>query len=131
MSLLDNEEIFPKEKLMAMATQYSLGNQELTPEIKQYLEKKLGITINEPPSEETSFSSVDSSLLTPNVIKTLSNAQLSTLIEAHTNGTQKLTDAQLQYIEARNIDNTEGTDTQVEETDEFTQGDALITYEAF
>lgn len=131
LSLLDNEELFPKEKLMAMATQYSLGNQELTPEIKQYLEKKLGITINEPPSEETSFSSVDSSFLTPNVIKTLSNAQLSTLIEAHTNGTQKLTDAQLQYIEARNIDNTEGTDTQVEETDEFTQGDALITYEAF
>lgn len=131
LSLLDNEELFPKEKLMAMAAQYSLGNQELTPEIKQYLEKRLGVTISDPTSDEKTFESIDSSLLTPNVIKTLSNAQLSTLMEAHTNGTQKLTDAQLQYIEARNINNTEETDAQIEETGEFTQGEADITYEAF
>ena len=127
LSLLDNEELFPKEKLMAMAAQYSLGNQELTPEIKQYLEKKLGITINDPPSEETSFSSIDSSLLTPNVIKTLSNAQLATLKEAHANGTQVLSEAQLQYIEARN--NT--TNTQINQTDESNQDENQTTYEAF
>lgn len=131
LSLLDNEELFPKEKLMAMVVQYSLGNQELTPEIKQYLERKLGINISEPQSEEKPFKSIDSSLLTPNVIKTLSNAQLSTLMDAHTNGTQKLNDAQLKYIETRNINNTKEIKADIEEIDEFTQDETGLIYEAF
>lgn len=126
LSLIDNQELFPKEKLMAMAAQYSLGNQELTAEIKQYLEKKFNIKINDPPNEGNAFSSIDSSLLTPNVIKTLSNTQLLMLMEAYTNGTQVLTESQLQYIGTRGINNTQAPS---EETDEIT--DSNLIYETF
>ncbi len=126
LSLIDNQELFPKEKLMAMAAQYSLGNQELTAEIKQYLEKKFNIKINDPPNEGNAFSSIDSSLLTPNVIKTLSNTQLLILMEAYTNGTQVLTESQLQYIGTRGINNTQAPS---EETDEIT--DSNLIYETF
>lgn len=111
---------------MAMAAQYSLGNQELTAEIKQYLEKKFNIKINDPPNEGNAFSSIDSSLLTPNVIKTLSNTQLLILMEAYTNGTQVLTESQLQYIGTRGINNTQAPS---EETDEIT--DSNLIYETF
>ena len=126
LSLIDNQELFPKEKLMAMAAQYSLGNQELTAEIKQYLEKKFNIKINDPPNEGNAFSSIDSSLLTPNVIKTLSNTQLLMLMEAYTNGSQVLTESQLQYIGTRGINNTQAPS---EETDEIT--DSNLIYETF
>ncbi len=126
LSLIDNQELFPKEKLMAMAAQYSLGNQELTAEIKQYLEKKFNIKINDPPNEGNAFSSIDSSLLTPNVIKTLSNTQLLILMEAYTNGSQVLTESQLQYIGTRGINNTQAPS---EETDEIT--DSNLIYETF
>ena len=128
LSLLDDEENFPKEKLMAMATHYSLGDQELTPEAKQYLEKKLGITINDPASEETQFSSINSSLLTPNVIKTLSDEQLLTLLKGYQSGTQELTDLQYNYILDRNIVIPEETD---EATDEATAIDRQTEYTAF
>ncbi len=128
LSLLDDEENFPKEKLMAMATHYSLGDQELTPEAKQYLEKKLGITINDPASEETQFSSINSSLLTPNVIKTLSDEQLLTLLKGYQSGTQELTELQYNYILARNIVIPEETD---EATDEATAIDRQTEYTAF
>ena len=126
LSLIDNQELFPKEKLMAMAAQYSLGNQELTAEIKQYLEKKFNIKINDPPNEGNAFSSIDSSLLTPNVIKTLSNTQLLMLMESYTNGSQILTESQLQYIGTRGINNTQAPS---EETDEIT--DSNLIYETF
>ena len=128
LSLLDDEENFPKEKLMAMAAHYSLGDQELTPEAKQYLEKKLGITINDPASEETQFSSINSSLLTPNVIKTLSDEQLLTLLKGYQSGTQELTELQYNYILARNIVIPEETD---EATDEATAIDRQTEYTAF
>ena len=102
LSLLDNPEIFPKEKIYAMIAHYTLGDQELTPEIKEYLEKKTGVTINDPPSDETPFSSINSQL-TPNIMKTFSDSQLSMLLHAYNEGTQQLDEFQLKYIELRGI----------------------------
>lgn len=132
LSLLDNEEVFPKEKLMAMATQYTLGNQELSPEIKEHLEKKLGVTINDPVQDDQAFSSIDLSLLTPNVIKTLSDSQLETILKAHDSQAQELTDLQLQYIQARGILPTDKTDETDQATYEYSIFDpSQMTLESF
>lgn len=130
LSLLDNEELFPKEKLMAMATQYSLGNQELTPEVKDYLEKKLGITILDPPQNSDmgeAYVGINTELLTPNVIKTLSNEQLAKIYKAQQH---ELTDAQIKYIEARIIENQE-TEDKITKTDDVSQNEIQSGYEAF
>lgn len=128
LSLLDNPEIFPKDKIMAMVTHYTLGDQQLTPEIKDYLEKKLGITISDPPQNTDTgevYVGINTELLTPNVIKTLSDDQLTQIYNGQKH---ELTDLQIKYIEARGI-GLEETD-EVSETEEDT-GSAYVAFDPY